>query len=208
MQRSNNWGHCRLEYTAEIKIVLLSFEWTSKAAAVSLRAASTSCHPLRLSYLFYRVSYGSLHVWISSHLVSAELLSLRIVYAKLDSQHICKPLPASNPHTAPGKPPSPSSIETCKSLFKLLTFRPFLGALLLGVEGGESICSLLLDNWWAQKNWNILKKKQGEKKSMWRNWIIDSCSRNAWLVATVRSPSSGTPGCELKPQSQFWLFFF
>lgn len=79
---------------AVLKTVLLSFEWTSKAAVVSLRAASTSCHPLRQlpeqSYLFYRVSYGSSQVRISSCLVSAELLSLHVVHAKFDSQHICK----------------------------------------------------------------------------------------------------------------------
>lgn len=69
-----------------------------------------------------------------------------------------------------------------------------------GVEGVSqpSSCYLLLDNCWAQKNWNILKRKQGKKKSMWRNWIINSCSRNALLVASVRFPSSRAPGCELK----------
>lgn len=190
---------------AESKIIVfLSFEWTSKAAAVSLRATSASCHPLwqlpEQSYLFCRVSYGSLLVWLLSHLVSAELLSLHVVHAKLNSQHIFKTtaciwLPQST--RAAGKPPSSCCSVTPKHL---LTCRPFLGALLFGVRGVSqpSICYLLLDNCWAQKNWNILKKKQGKKKSIWRNWIINSCSRNASLVETARSSSSGAPGCDLK----------
>lgn len=117
-----------------------------------------------------------------------------------------KTLHASNFHTALGKPPSSCSSVTCKSLFKLatpkylLTCRPFFGAILFGVEGMSqpSSCHLLLGTSWAQKNWNILKKKSGKKKSMWRNWIINSWSRNAWLVTTVRPPSSGASGCELK----------
>lgn len=152
MQRSNNWGHCRLESMAEHKIIiLLSFEWTSKAAVVSLRATSVSCHPLRQlsvqSCLLYRVSYGSLLVWILSHRVSAELLSLHVVHVKLNSQHICKSTACiwflHSSRTA-GMPLSSCRSVTCKWLFKLvtpkhlLTCRPFLGAMLFGVRGGES----------------------------------------------------------------------
>lgn len=150
VQRSSNWGHCRLQCMAELKIVLLSFEWASKAAAVSLRAASTSyCpfgQPLEWSYLFYRVSYGSLHAWTLSRLVSTEWL-LHVVHAKLNSQHSCKTSACIQlPHSTgvPGHHLAPVAVWPASHSSRLspptycLACRPFFEALLFGVEGGKS----------------------------------------------------------------------
>lgn len=59
-------------------------------------------------------------------------------------------------------------------------------------------CYLLLENCLAQQNWDVLKKKKkkGKKKSMRRDWMINSCSRNAWSVVAARCPSSEAPGSE------------
>lgn len=160
---------------AESKIVLLSFEWTSKAAVVSFRAAPTSCHPLRQlpeqSYLFYRVSYGSFHVWISSHLVLAELLNYMLYMQNFIPNTSAKPLPASNFHTAlglQGRHLAPVAVWPASHSSNL---SPQITLWLVGHSLGH--CSLVLrgwvnpldaTSWWVQKNWNILKKKQGKKE--------------------------------------------